>query len=746
MRNFSANKKSNININKGKERNVKTIIKNLRCPNCGQIFLININKDNFTISFQCKNNCNNKDYSKINLFCSKIFSRMYDNSYVIKSDINCQKHPELNNYSYCVDCNKNICIECLKSHSNHVITLLNKIKPKNNEVFAHKIKIREKYEKFQKVKISIAKWKNEFEEGIDSLLNVVNNIYNYENFIVLNYDKLNNNNYNYIQNYNLIKKLDLSIPELEEFFKKSDWIEKGKILMEAVINMKKILDQNLYEKNNKQKNTSIININNERENRKNDINNKNGNIQKQFSKTYNKNKDAKKNNYIDNCLSTIKENEQLRKNPINLNMDKNLIKKIYFKNKDLNEENNKIEKEINDYNKQTINKNNSLKEKNNNFDINIDLLNIQNIDNNTTPSIPSSANENNEINESSIYQSNNILNNARIENNTNESLNKDNLKLKFELAEYNIIKSIEFINDNQILVCTSRELNIYNISSNLTIDREYSIKESDNIINYASKLTNGNLIICLSNSIKIIKILKEKHSNKYEILQELKPKNKCLNIIKAIEIKNNNNYIISCAQIYLTIYERNKDFYHEIGNIKAGIEIKCIENINDKCFATIQPKRQTINFYDIADFENNCLVLRDIQTSYGRYILKFIEKFNSIFVAGIYGIYLISAENYQLISFFKTDEWISSINYNSFNNCIICGSYKENIVNNNKSYDLIIFSLEEENIKDNCLNNINLIEEERKKNIHLSDIMVINSSKNGIIITGSNDKYIKIWE
>ena len=41
--------------------------------------------------------------------------------------------------------------------------------------------------------------------------------------------------------------------------------------------------------------------------------------------------------------------------------------------------------------------------------------------------------------------------------------------------------------------------------------------------------------------------------------------------------------------------------------------------------------------------------------------------------------------------------------------------------------------------------NMNIKEIVRKNNVHLLDIVVIKHSKQGIILTGSNDKTVKLW-
>ena len=282
---------------------------------------------------------------------------------------------------------------------------------------------------------------------------------------------------------------------------------------------------------------------------------------------------------------------------------------------------------------------------------------------------------------------------------------------------------------------------------NYELDMEFYIKDFNNKINYVTQLSNGNIIICFSNIIYIIKLIEENSIIKqYSIIKKLKSKNENFNINKIIEIKNK-NYLITCDSNYLTIYSKiNLNEYKDINYIKTDEEVKCIEYINEKCFMSVQPQNQNIIFYDIDNLKNNNIIIENIQSIFGRYVVKNVNKYNCIFIAGIQGIYLISVDTYKLISFFKIDECISSIDYDFFSNRLICGSWKKNYVNSEKCYNLILFSIEKESSENNSLDNLNIIEEERKSNIHQDKISVIKSFEDGYILSGSNDKTLKLWK
>ena len=294
------------------------------------------------------------------------------------------------------------------------------------------------------------------------------------------------------------------------------------------------------------------------------------------------------------------------------------------------------------------------------------------------------------------------------------------------------------------MICTSKTIKIYKINSNLSLEKDFFIDDF-NKINYATQLFDDKIIVCLLSKLIIIKIVEEKNSKKYNIIQELKPKNKCFYINKVIEIKYK-NYIISCDKNNVIIYEKYKNLYLEKDNIKTTEEIKSIYNINEKCFSVVNPEKQCIIFYDIEDYKNNFFILNNIEIEQGNYIMTNNEKY--IFIGGIYGIYIVSLDNFEVITLLKINERISSIDYDSINNTLISGTCKKNSDNNDRSYNLIIFSIEVENIIDKSLNisnRVNYIVKQKINNSHKNDIMVIKSSENGYILTGSNDKTIRIW-
>ena len=352
-----------------------------------------------------------------------------------------------------------------------------------------------------------------------------------------------------------------------------------------------------------------------------------------------------------------------------------------------------------------------------------------------------------------------IINNETIQNNNDYTIstlkNKNkirqkkvykNIELKFELENSDIIRSIEFINNNYILICTLENITIYKINPNYELLKEYDIKEFNYRINYATQISNGNLVICSLNNINIIQLL-DGQPLSYNLIQKINGKNDSYNINKVIEIKEK-NYLISCDKNNLIIFSKNNEtnMYQEYKYITTNSEVKCLEEINEDIFVTVEPEEQCAIFYKIDNMENT-YVINNIESSFGRYVISYIDKYKCIFVTGRQGIYLISTEKYELITFFQIKEWISSINYDYYNDYLICGTWKKNTVNGQKTYNLILYEVGEDNLnsENQNLNNMIIKEVERKNNIHYHDIVVIKPSEEGFILTGSNDRTVKLW-
>ena len=345
---------------------------------------------------------------------------------------------------------------------------------------------------------------------------------------------------------------------------------------------------------------------------------------------------------------------------------------------------------------------------------------------------------------------NNIENGVlRNKKNNKEKYFYKNIELKSELTNTYIIRSIEFTSNNHILISTLKNIIIYKLNpEHYELIKVYEIKEFNNSINYVSQLSNGDLIICSLNNINIIKLLDNNESLSYSLIQKIIGKNDSYNVNKVVEVKDK-NLLISCDKNNLIKFSKNREtnLFEEVNYLSTNSEVKCIELINDNLFVSVEPEVQCIIFYRIDTMESNS-VINNIQSTFGRYVISYIPQKNCIFVTGNQGIYLISTDSLKLTCFFKVGEWISSINYDYYNKYLICGTWKKNTVNEQKIYNLILYKINVENLdsKNKSLDNINIKEVERKNNVHYHDIVVIKSSEEGFILTGSNDRTVKLWK
>ena len=839
---IASEKTENIKLEKKKKE--IPIIELLKCPICKKICLMNINKEKLLFSFECTNkhkNNNNKfkkcrtnaedsfysfpsDFSELNLSkelniipkkinnkdnnTSKITNVTLQKLYITEKDFTCQIHPNFQFNSYCFECKKNLCEKCKEDHLNHNQVKLNSIKPNDKEVSLCKKNIKKNELILLNLIEYLQNWKKEFDKGLNTLIKIMENIFNLKDFIISNYDqKQNNQNYNYIQNFNNIKALDFVFPNLKDFNNKKDFKQSGYDIIDTIYNIQNKIIEN-KKKINSLNESQLKKINNNLSRNyenleQNDIESedtshtvKNNNFNTTYMSDCNNNnffsRDVRKSlgtkgtfhsnkkkilgrNKIEKILEdpnisrTIEQNNNLEKltdledNNNDISEKENFIleNKIILKNVEMKNDNdiNIIKKEEPIEDKFIIeeDKDNNFNDENKEKDIflnNIDIK-ISNTNSNRNNSINSIIKEdNNTIND--IIEENNIIinNNNSIEQISNEKINLYNeeinkniyteIDLKYELQNTDIIRSIEFLNQNQILICTLENIFIYKIDSNYSLVKEYDIKEFNYRINYATKLLNGNLIICSLNSIDIIK-LSENDLGSYDIIQKLEGKNNSENINKIKEIQEK-NYLISCDKNNIILYEKNLEtnLYSEKNYIKTNTEVKCLEKINENLIITVEPEIQSLIFYEI-DSLKKINEINNIQSSFGRYVISYIEKYKCIFITGRLGIYLISSINFEEKIFFKIGEWISSINYDIQSNCLICGTWKKNSSYEEKNYNLIIYEIIQQD-NQNKIDNMKIKEISRKNNAHKNDIVVIQSSKDVGIITGSYDNAVKLWK
>ena len=230
-----------------------------RCLICNKIPLFELIERNneYFIKYKCENNhkgevsleeyLKNDKYGLNKLNCDECNKNQENNFYKFHYCINCQKvlchnclinhlekehqYTPLSRYdstclehnqyycSYCYDCEKNICVLCLNQHQNHQIISLFPLKFNENILNMKNKELNE-----------IKKIKNEIIEGLKNEIKVIEDVYlNYEkkmnikssfiNNLIDTYNfekKLNNYNYEIIENLKKIEKIKFKFPDFSD--------------------------------------------------------------------------------------------------------------------------------------------------------------------------------------------------------------------------------------------------------------------------------------------------------------------------------------------------------------------------------------------------------------------------------------------------------------------------------------------------------------------------------------------------
>ena len=250
---------------------------------------------------------------------------------------------------------------------------------------------------------------------------------------------------------------------------------------------------------------------------------------------------------------------------------------------------------------------------------------------------------------------------------------------------------------------------------------------------------NGIKLLCCSYSykIKIIEfIFKDNHKVEYDILYTIEPKESRNEISKAIELDNESKDIVSIDEQNIIIYKLVNDSKY-IETKKISVEgANDILNLNEKIFCVSLKNMGILQFYD----NNNYNLVNQIKNieSYGsnNYICKLKE--NILCIGGFEYISLIDINLAQLnnkTELIKNKERITSTCWILEKRWLLAGTKYKSIENDEFFFDIIIYELN----NDNILNEIKRITNAHNK--------IINSIiyNDGKIISGGEDKLIKIW-
>ena len=166
--------KNPFNMETIEPENNQTIEIQYNCTECeSHIEIISINENENTIEFQCIKN-NHKKKIQIKDYLSKIKHHNDKNA----NDDKCSEHNNLIYQTYCLECKKHLCKECLKlrKHINHTKNNIIEIQPKEQEIKNFN-KIIEYYDnEIKKIEKDNLKKSEKIREELNKYKNKLNNI------------------------------------------------------------------------------------------------------------------------------------------------------------------------------------------------------------------------------------------------------------------------------------------------------------------------------------------------------------------------------------------------------------------------------------------------------------------------------------------------------------------------------------------------------------------------------------------
>ena len=221
--------------------NLEEFISRIKCSECKKEIYEN---NSFNHCFKCKKNicreCIKKHLQKEDKDLIKFNNIIYPNNVI---DVFCNKHEKIC-YNYCIDCKKNICIDCeLDSHFNHKTKIfeLNKIRLLISKQKKHLEKEKEKFEKIKAIvqdcinsltkffyKLILYKEKEIYlkEKIIKEL-----ELFKFDNILIKNVKNLKFNTNCETMHYNGSDSLEKKINFIFEFFNEPFRLENNKLFL-----------------------------------------------------------------------------------------------------------------------------------------------------------------------------------------------------------------------------------------------------------------------------------------------------------------------------------------------------------------------------------------------------------------------------------------------------------------------------------------------------------------------------------
>ena len=324
------------------------------------------------------------------------------------------------------------------------------------------------------------------------------------------------------------------------------------------------------------------------------------------------------------------------------------------------------------------------------------------------------------------YDGSNFLNNLENLKNNNSSFPTHYKTLK---NHTNYINHISKLSDGRLISCSSDScINIYKKDS---YELDLSIKEHKECVYSFTELKDGRIISCSQDkTMKIIKLLDD---GKYQIVQELLGHNSY--VFKVIEIKKNVLVSISYDKtMKLWKLNNEKKFENILTVVFQGDNSYCnILKISNDEIVTSSCSDYCIKFWNSKKFSNLATIL-DVYPGSTFYSMCLLDN-NILCVAGTNskGFYLINTFSHQLIK-----NIIGPITIYSITKCID-GLYLCSIVegNNNNSLAKYEYDFEKKNLK-------KVVENENAHgNYNIYTCIELNKR---MIASGSTDYCIKLWQ
>ena len=307
------------------------------------------------------------------------------------------------------------------------------------------------------------------------------------------------------------------------------------------------------------------------------------------------------------------------------------------------------------------------------------------------------------------------------------------VEIDFKNFNFENMNNIKTLNSNQgdilcLTILDDGRLAAGDSNSNLiiynkeTFNPDIIIKNNLHQLNNVIQLRNKN-IACLLNGNSTLKIIKIKNKKEYEDIQIIEHAVNST-FSKLIELKNEN--IITCSYGFkIWKFNINNNKYEKINELEGQFIYDCLEIKDNEILYGINIYSDSLIFYNLNKNEK-MKTLDNIylcKNHYGYRMNKLND--NEVAVVGNSMIYLIDIDNYQIIYEIRTDY----CNY-----CIL------KLTNN-----LFLVGDEKGTISQFKIENKKLIKESWKNISHENRIYSM-TILNDMIISGSQNKEIKIWK